>query len=148
MNDFTPTLPDIGAAFRAKLAEVVGKDAYIVPQNQDANPDLKQILVINALNPSSTTTEEMGGRSGLAESRGMFSINLSYPKNNNPLFNSAWALAGKLAAAFRQLDLKAGSDDCFVYTEECSVTNVGDSFDENRKSLLVSVAWRAWTGGK
>ncbi len=142
----TPTIPEIGAAFRALLADNVGNKAFIAPTNQESNPALNQIIVLNALKPASTKTEELGGRIGLGLMSGDFLITLSYLKGDNTMYHDAWSLATDLSRAFRQLEIIAGGGK--VNTEEVTVTDVGQSLDANRNAILVSVAWWAWTGGE
>lgn len=144
MSEQTPTFAQIGSALRVKMAEVVGDAAVILPPNEDANPDAGEILVIHAVNPGAVSTAELGGRQGLSIMNGVYSINLSYPRDNLERANEAWDLAWKLVSAFRLEELPAGP--CDVDIDEPFTTNVGSTPD-GRMSLLVTVPWWAWTGG-
>ncbi|WP_304736515.1 hypothetical protein [uncultured Desulfovibrio sp.] len=143
MSEQTPTFAQIGSALRVKMAEVVGDAAVILPPNEDGNPDAGEILVLHSINPGGVSTAELGGRDGLSMMSGVYSVNLSYPKDSLERANEAWTLAQRLMSAFRLRDLSAG--ECAVYVDEPYVTNVGTTPD-GRMSLLVTVPWWTWAG--
>lgn len=144
MSERTPTLAEIGSALRVKMAEAVGNAAVIIPPNEDGDPDAGAILVLHSVNPGAVSTAELGGRDGLSVMDGVYSVNLSYPKDSLPRANEAWDLAQKLMTAFRLEELPAGP--CVVNIDEPYTTNVGATPD-GRMSMLVTVPWWTWTGG-
>lgn len=144
MSEQTPTLAEIGSALRVKMAETVRNDAVIIPPNEDGNPDAGEILVLHSVNPGAVSTAELGGRDGLSIMDGVYSINLSYPKDSLERANEAWELSQRLMNAYRLEDLPAG--ECAVHIDEPYTTNVGATPD-GRMSMLVTVPWWTWTGG-
>ena len=60
--------------------------------------------------------------------------------------DQAWAISGALGDDFRMLKLSVPSGGVF-WTEDTNITNPGITPD-NRMSLLVTVPWTSWTGGK
>lgn len=92
MSERTPTLAEIGSALRVKMAETVGNDAVIIPPNEDGNPDAGEILVLHSVNPGAVSTAELGGRGGLSVMDGVYSVNLSYPKDSLARANQVWEM--------------------------------------------------------
>lgn len=144
MSEHTPTLAEIGSALRVMMMQTVRDSAVIIPPNEDGNPDAGEILVLHSVNPGTVSTAELGGRDGLSIMDGVYSINLSYPKDSLDRANQTWDLAQRLMRAYRLEDLPAGA--CAVHIDEPYTTNVGATPD-GRMSMLVTVPWWTWTGG-
>lgn len=144
MSEHTPTLAEIGSALRVMMMQTVRDSAVIIPPNEDGNPDAGEILVLHSVNPGTVSTAELGGRDGLSVMDGVYSINLSYPKDSLDRANQTWDLAQRLMRAYRLEDLPAGA--CAVHIDEPYTTNVGATPD-GRMSMLVTVPWWTWTGG-
>lgn len=142
----TATLTDIGIACRTLMATTIAGRAVILSESDDSDPNARDIFVINAVQPGDVDTGELGGRAGIAVQNGVFLLNLSYIRNDSTIKADAEELAQDLVDAFRRADLTAPSGAC-VYCKEPYITNVGITPDD-RMSLLVSVPWWAWTGGK
>ena len=142
----TATLTDIGIACRTLMAATIAGRAVILSESDDSDPNARDIFVINAVQPGDVDTGELGGRAGIAVQNGVFLLNLSYIRNDSAIKADAEELAQDLVDAFRRADLNAPSGAC-VYCKEPYITNVGTTPDD-RMSLLVSVPWWAWTGGK
>ena len=142
----TATLTDIGIACRTLMAATIAGRAVILSESDDSDPNAREIFVINAVQPSDVDTGELGGRAGIAVQNGVFLLNLSYIRNDSAIKADAEKLAQDLVDAFRRSDLTAPSGAC-VYCKEPYITNIGTTPDD-RMSLMVSVPWWAWTGGK
>lgn len=142
----TATLTDIGIACRTLMASTIAGRAVILSESDDSDPNARDIFVVNAVQPGNVDTGELGGRAGLAVQNGVFLLNLSYIRNDSTTKADAEELAQDLVDAFRRADLTAPSGGC-VYCKEPYITNAGAA-EDGRMSLLVSVPWWAWTGGK
>lgn len=142
----TATLTDIGIACRTLMASTIAGRAVILSESDDSDPNARDIFVINAVQPGDVDTGELGGRAGIAVQNGIFLMTLSYIRNDSAIKADAEELAQDLVDAFRRADLTAPSRGC-VYCKEPYITNAGAA-EDGRMSLLVSVPWWAWTGGK
>jgi len=142
----TPTLSQIGTALRTVLSQVVANMSavQIVPESSSFNPDVKHIVLLQALRPSSSTEEELGGRLGLSKRHGVYTITISIPFNVTERVTTANALAETLCDAYRRKALPTVNGD--VYCGEPSFLIIGKDPDE-RYSLSVSVPYTTWTGG-
>lgn len=144
----TATLAEIGSVLRTLMVKTVGKEAYVLNQGEEDKPDLKNILVIHAVNPGTVTGAEMGGSEALSVQYGVYNITLSYPegkKGNLDKANISWDLAQKIMKAFYRQDLET-SGGCRIMTDEPYTTNVGATPD-GRLAISVTVPWHSWTGG-
>ena len=135
----TATLTDSGIAFRTLMAATIAGRAVILSESDDADPNARDIFVINAVQPGDVDTGELGGRAGIAVQNGVFLLNLSYIRNDSAIKADAEELAQDFVDAFRRADLTAPSG-AFVSCKEPYSTNVGTTPDD-RMSLLVSVPW-------
>ena len=151
-----PTISEIGTALRTKLANVVGSDAVILAESEDATPDLKGPLIIQSVNPGIVMPGELGGRAGVSRQTGVFSVTISYGRSTANGKATTWDLAQNITDAFRREVLPAGKD-CHVNIEEPWITNIGSgsamyghslSSSTGRMSLLVTIPWWTWTGGE
>lgn len=142
----TATLTDIGIACRTLMASTIAGRAVILSESDDSDQNAREIFVVNAVQPGDVDTGELGGRAGIAVQNGVFLMTLSYIRNDSAIKADAEELAQDLVDAFRRADLTAPSGGC-VYCKEPYITNAGAA-EDGRMSLLVSVPWWAWTGGK
>lgn len=144
----TPTLAEIGSVLRTLMFKTVGKSAVVLEPGADTNPDIRDILLIHAVNPGTVSGAEMGGSEALSIQYGVYTITLSYPKGKKESLdksNVAWELAQKLTQAFYRQDLETVGG-CRVMIDEPYTTNVGTTPD-GRLALSVTVPWHTWTGG-
>ena len=158
-----PTLNDIRRAFFTAMQKAVAEEeaagkVVVVPPNQEAEPDVKQILLISGFTPGLVGRLELGGYGALAQRSGIFKMSLSFLKTANA--GEPWQLAEKLEAAFRPytvdgLPVPAQADPnappCFVfcdfpYTEAIGFTYGGavDDTPDGRSLISVTVPWWAW----
>lgn len=140
------TLNEIGIAFRTFMVDTVADRAVVLSESEDCNLDAREIFVLNSVQPGNVTPGELGGRDGIAVQNGVFLLNLSFSRNDTAIKTKAEELAQDLANAFYRVELIAPSGAC-IFCKEPYLTNVGATPDD-RMSLLVSVPWWAWTGGK
>lgn len=144
-----PSLSEINAALRAVMVETVkpfSSHIIIVPEVQEAAPDTAKILILQAFKPEIVSGAELGGRAGHSRREGNYLVTLSVPKGDNVKMDQAWAISGALGDDFRMLKLSVPSGGVF-WTEDTNITTPGITPD-NRMSLLVTVPWTSWTGGK
>ena len=128
------------------MASTIAGRAVILSESDDSDQNAREIFVVNAVQPGDVDTGELGGRAGIAVQNGVFLMTLSYIRNDSAIKADAEELAQDLVDAFRRADLTAPSGGC-VYCKEPYITNAGAA-EDGRMSLLVSVPWWAWTGGK
>lgn len=144
----TATLAEIGSVLRTLMVKTVGKSAVVLEPGVDGNPDVKDVLVIHAVNPGTVTGAEMGGSEALSIQYGVYNITLSYPKGKKESLDKAnisWDLSQKLMQSFYRQDLET-SGGCRIMTDEPYTTNVGSTSD-GRLAISVTVPWHSWTGG-
>ena len=140
------TLNEIGIAFRTFMVDTIADRAVVLSEFEDCNPDAREIFVLSSVQPGNVDPGELGGRDGISVQNGVFLLNLSFARNDIAIKKKSEELAQDLANAFYRVDLITPSGAC-VFCKEPYLTNVGTTPD-GRMSLLVSVPWWAWTGGK
>lgn len=144
-----PTLPEINAAMRAVMVTTLSAysaDITIIPEAQESGPNAAKILVLQAFRPEGVTGAELGGRIGLSRRSGNFLITLSIPKGEKVKTAQALKISDILSDDFRMLELVCVGGG-MAYTYEPYVTNAGRT-EDNRYSIMVTVPWTAWIGGK
>lgn len=158
-----PTLNDVRRAFFTAMQKAVAEEeaagkVFVVPPNQEADPELKQILLISGFTPGTVGRLELGGHGALAQRSGIFKMSLSFLKTANA--GEPWQIAEKLEAAFRPFTVE-GLEVCaqaapdappcavfcdFPYTETIGFTYGGavDDTPDGRSLITVTVPWWAW----
>lgn len=148
MSTPCPTLAEIQTAFSTELqtalaALVTAGTVYIIPPAEDADPPLKKILAISALNTDRVQRAELGGRGALGVRSGVFQVNLSALKGTPQ--NKHWDAAQTVENHFAQysaapLTLASGGG---IYCEFPYTMNAGTTPDK-RIALLVTIPWQTW----
>ena len=143
-----PTLAEIQTAFSTELqmalaALVTNGTVYIIPPAEDADPPLKKILAISALNTDRVQRAELGGRGALGIRSGVFQVNLSALKGTSQ--KTHWDAAQTVENHFAQysaapLTLASGGG---IYCEFPYTMNAGTTPDK-RIALLVTIPWQTW----
>lgn len=158
----TPTLSQIAAALRSELAALlVGQSGVqLVPETSSFNPDVANIVFLQAFRPSQTESAELSGRLGLGKRHGVYMVTISAPWGDSAKAAQARAWADAVCDAYRRQALD--TDEGPVYTDEPNVFMGAVSFDptvtgggssvsgkdpDQRYSISISVPWTAWTGG-
>lgn len=141
-----PTLDEIRVAlFSETLKAVSGNErVFVAPASQDADPELKKLILFCSFTPGKTVREELGGYGALGERPGIWRMTISALPDNDA--DEAWKLADTLEKAFLPytVDGLSVTDDevmpvyCnFPYTEDRGI------LPDNRLGILVTVPWWA-----
>lgn len=142
----TPSLSQTAATLRTVLASLLAGQSgvQLVPETSSFNPDVANIVFLQAFRPSQTESAELSGRLGLGKRHGVFMVTISAPWGDSAKAAQARTWADAVCDAFRRRALPTANGP--VYTDEPNILVVGKDPDE-RYSISISVPWTAWTGG-
>ena len=142
----TPSLSQTAAALRTVLASLLAGQSgvQLVPEASSFNPDVANIVFLQAFRPSQTESAELSGRLGLGKRHGVYMVTISAPWGDSAKAAQARTWADAVCDAFRRRALPTANGP--VYTDEPNILVVGKDPDE-RYSISISVPWTAWTGG-
>jgi len=159
----TPTLAMTAAAFRTVLADLLAGQSgvQLVPETASFNPDVANIVFLQAFRPSQSETAELSGRIGLGKRHGVYMVTISAPWGNSAKTASALQWAETVCDAYRLRKLETAKGP--VYCGEPSVlmgavqvsasmsggwmSSVTNKDPDERYSISISVPWTTWTGG-
>lgn len=105
--------------------------------NVPQTPDKARLLVITALNPGRSTSQELGGPEALAIRDGVYIVTFSLP--DKYLVDDVWQLCGELEERFRRQRLTVS--DCAVWCDEPYTENRGNDPSEGRYLISTTIPW-------
>lgn len=156
MTGLAPSLNDMRRAFFAKTQKILAEDVksgkvFIVPPAQDADPELKKMLVLCSFTPGKVDHLEIGWGNASGARHVIWKMTISSLKDVNA--NEPWLVPEKLESAYAPysvdfLPITDFQDDAatafkinceFPYSE-----NVG-LLPDGRNGITVTVPWWTWT---
>ena len=148
-----PSLNGIREALFSVLLDALATEedagtVFIAAPAQEADPNLRRIIVMASFSPALVHRQELGGYGALALRRGIWGMTISSQKDANA--NEPWAIAEKLEQAYRPYTVDGlevvdgGEARGFVFCEFPYAQSVGVLPDQ-RNGISVTVSWWTWT---